>query len=335
MAGRFTAATACSTVVAVSLLALDGAAASPQARWRPLTKLPGIVDVVGPRADGRLVVSTHRGLFLVRRGGGATPYARGAGGYAGAAGEPYIALGTGRRVAGAGCVFARDDVFALDPDSTPGVERIDRRGRVSRFADFPQGGLPSGIAFDTVGRFGYRLLVTVVSDAGTTLHALDCGGRIATIVGGAPRVEGGIALAPRSFGRFAGDLIAPDEHSGRVYAFGPRGGIAIVAVPQLKAGGDIGVESVGFVPPGLGRGVAYMSDLGAPGSPTHGTDSLLVLRGADLARARLATGELVVATEAGARTVAVRCKPGCVVRPVAVGPDATHGEGHITFLPAS
>jgi hypothetical protein len=96
-----------------------------------------------------------------------------------------------------------------------------------------------------------------------------------------------------------------------------------------------GVEGLGFVPRALGRGAAYFSDLGAPGSPTEGNDSLLVLRGQDLARAGLVVGDLVVATEAGARTLAVRCARRCTVRQVAAGPTTTHGEGHITFVPES
>jgi hypothetical protein len=140
-------------------------------------------------------------------------------------------------------------------------------------------------------------------------------------------------VAPRSFGKFAGDLIAPDERTGRILAFAPTGGVALVAASGLPAGGDIGVEGVGFVPPEFGRGAAYFSDLGAPGSPTEGNDSLLVLRGRDLVRAGLVAGELVAATEAGAKTVAVRCTAGCTVRQVAAGPENAHGEGHVTFVP--
>ena len=50
-------------------------------RWRPLVKVSGAFDVVGPRSDGRLLISTTRGLFLYRRGGEATPFARSPGGY--------------------------------------------------------------------------------------------------------------------------------------------------------------------------------------------------------------------------------------------------------------
>ena len=68
-----------------------------------------------------------------------------------------------------------------------------------------------------------------------------------------PRVEGGIAVAPRTFGRFAGQLIAPDEHSGRIFAFDRHGRTRVVSQYRFPAGGDIGVESVGFVPPGFDR----------------------------------------------------------------------------------
>ena len=105
-----------------------------------------------------------------------------------------------------------------------------------------------------------------------TLYALDCCGRSSVILQAGPRVEGGIAVAPRTFGRFACQLIAPDEHSGRIFAFDRRGRTRVVSQYRFPAGGDIGVESVGFVPPGSDRrGAAYLADLGAPGAPTPGT----------------------------------------------------------------
>jgi hypothetical protein len=151
---------------------------------------------------------------------------------------------------------------------------------------------------------------------------------------GAPHVEGGIAVAPRTFGRFGGKLIAVDEVTGAIYAFGPGGRVSLVAESGLPAGGDVGVEAVGFVPPKLGRhGAAYLADMGSPGSPTSGSDSLLILAGTGLSRANLHPGELIVATEAGAKTLAVRCRRLCTVRRVADGPTVTHPEGHITFVP--
>ena len=319
----------------IALLASSVASAAPSlGTWRPVVKAPGIVDVVGPRADGRLVLATHGGLFLMRPTGSPAPFARGPQGYTGSPGEAYLALGSGRRVPGAGCTFRRDVIFVLDPDATPGIVRIGRNGRSSRFADLPAGAFPSGITIDTVGSFGYRLLVTSFAAGSTTLTAFDCWGRNRVVATGAPHVEGGIAVAPRGFGRFGGKLIAPDEVTGRIYAFGPRGLVRLVVESGLPAGGDIGVESVGFVPPKLGRrGAAYLADLGAPGSPTSGSDSLLILAGTDLSRSNLHPGELIVATEAGAKTLAVRCARRCTVRRVADGPTVAHAEGHITFVP--
>ena len=327
--GRFAIA-----VGIVLLTSSVASAASAPGTWRAAAKVPGVLDVVGPRGDGRLVLATHGGLFLMRPGGLPVPYARGPRGYPGSPGEPYIALAKGRRVPGAGCAFGRDVVFALDPDATPGIVRIDRSGLSSRFADLPVGAFPTGITVDTVGRFGYRLLVTSFAVGKTTLHEFDCRGRARAVAGGAPHVEGGIAVAPRTFGRFGGTLIAVSEVTGRIYSFGPGGRVRLVAESRLPAGGDIGVESVGFVPPRLGRrGAAYLADMGAPGSPTSGSDSLLILAGTSLSRANLRPGELVGATEAGARTIAVRCARRCTVRRVADGPTVTHAEGHITFVP--
>jgi hypothetical protein len=67
--------------------------------------------------------------------------------------------------------------------------------------------------------------------------------------------------------------------------------------------------------------------------PTSGSDSLLILAGTALFRAILHPGELIVATEAGAKTLAVRCARLCTVRRMADGPTVTHAEGHITFVP--
>ena len=46
--------------------ARGGSAARSQAevRWRPLPTIPGILDVVGPRTDGRLIVASQAGLIL-------------------------------------------------------------------------------------------------------------------------------------------------------------------------------------------------------------------------------------------------------------------------------
>jgi hypothetical protein len=304
------------------------------ARWHRFTHLRDVVDLTGPRRDGSLTATTSRTLFLLRPGRALSPFARGPGGYRAVAGdEPYIALSPAHRRA-RGCSFGRDAVYALSLGSPPGIVRVSRRGRAGRFADLPGGETPKGIVFDDVGRFGRRLLVVGVAKGKAQIFALDCRGRVETLTRTAPRIEGGIAVAPPSFGRYAGQLIAPDENSGHVIAIDARGAARTIADSGLPTGGDIGIESAGFVPPGFGRGgIAYVADRGVPGNPHPGTDSILGLRGTVLARVGVATGDLLIATEGGAKTISVRCRTTCAVRHVADGPSATHGEGHIAFSP--
>jgi hypothetical protein len=142
-------------------------------------------------------------------------------------------------------------------------------------------------------------------------------------------MEGGVSVAPATFGRFAGDLIAPDENSGSVYAVDPAGRVVTLARSGQPAGGDIGVESAGFVPPGATA--AYLADRFSAGNRHPGDDAILRLSAADLARAGIRGGDLLVATEGGARTIDVRCAAACTVRYVAAGPAIAHPEGHIVF----
>ena len=302
-----------------SLLALGAAAfllpgalsatGKTEIRWRPHVRVHAPFDVIGPRADGRLVIATSKGLYLYRRGARPTPFARGSGGYTPVLGENYATLARERRLRAARCRFRRDDLFVLDPVTNPGVIKVDPRGRATRLVSFP-GAFLAGITFDQFGRFGSRLLVTARVANELTLYAIDCRGRAETVLEHGPQVEGGIAVAPRGFGSFGGRLVAArDEFSGNIYAFDQRGGQTILASPGLPTGADIGVEALGFVPKGFSRQArAYMADAFAPGSPTEGTDSVLSVSGADLVRAGVRAGDLLVATEAGARTIRVRCR---------------------------
>jgi hypothetical protein len=281
-------------------------------------------------------VSAAGRLSLLRPGRAFSAFARGPGGYqAGAGDEPYIALSPAKRPRSAGCSFGRDALYVLSLGSRPGVVVVDARGRARRFAELPAGETPKGIAFDEVGRFGHRLLATGATGSKTDLFILDCRGHVRTLTGSAPRLEGGITVAPGSFGRYAGELIAPDENSGHVIAIDSHGTARTVASSGLPTGGDVGVESAGFVPPGFGSAdAAYLADRGVPGNAHPGTDSILMLRGTALARVGVATGDLLIASEGGAQTIAVRCRETCTVRHIADGPTVTHGEGHIVFGPA-
>jgi hypothetical protein len=138
-------------------------------------------------------------------------------------------------------------------------------------------------------------------------------------------------VAPSTFGKFAGDLIAPDELSGNLYAIAPDGTAQLVATPDLAHGGDVGIEAAGFIPDlDLANATAYFADRATPGNPHPGTDNLLALDGAELARAGGAPGDLLVGTEGGAGLVAVRCDlTSCRVTPIIADNGTSHGEGHI------
>ena len=300
--------------------------------WAPLLHVPGVVDLTGPRRDGSLTLTAGGQLFLLQPSGALRSFARGPGGYATDPGaEAYFALARRRRVPGAHCAFRRDDVYALQV-TPPGVVVVDASGQARSFAALPAGTFPNGITFDEVGRFGRRLLVTAGVNGGTNVYAIDCRGSVRTVAQQAPRMEGGIAVAPRSFGRFAGQLIAPDEIGGGLVAIDAGGRASTVVDSGLAAGGDIGVESIGFVPARFGaRGAAFLADRGTPGNPHPGTDSILTITGSALIGAGVRAGDLLVATEGGADTIAVRCRRTCTVRRIADGPAVAHAEGHIVF----
>jgi hypothetical protein len=301
--------------------------------WVSYRHLAGVVDLAGPRGDGSFTVAAAGRLFILTRAGALRPFARGPGGYLTALGpEPYLATAGGERVPGAGCSFRSGMIFALQPGGRPGIIAVTPDGRAGRFASLPATVAPTGIAFDTTGRFGHRLLVTARSHTGTMVLAIDCAGRARTVTSAAPAMEGGIAVAPASFGRYGGDLIAPSETSGLLYAIAPDGTVATVAVSGLPRGGDIGVESAGFLPPGFGSGAAaYLADRYSKGNRHPGTNSILRLPGAELIKAGARAGDLLAAAEASARTIVVRCTSSCAVRYIAAGPAVTHAEGHIVF----
>jgi hypothetical protein len=308
--------------------------AAALAQWTPLIPQPGALDLTPPRSDGQLVAAANGTLSLLR-GATLTPFARGPGGYGSSTGEPYIALSNHARLGKARCAFRRDDVFALEPsDQAPQVIRVGARdGAASPFASLMPGLFLAGIGFDTSGAYGRRLLVTATSGNTTTLLAIDCKGTVAPLAATAPlHVEGGIAIAPRSFGRFGGDLVAVDENGGDVIVFDRRGRGHTLVASGLPTGGDIGVEAVGFVPAhARASDLALLGDRGGQAQPHPGDDAFLGVRIGSLLRAGARRGDLLAATEGGAQTIAVRCSRSCRVVHVADGPPTAHAEGHIVF----
>jgi hypothetical protein len=292
-------------------------------------------------------VSAHRPLDLVTSGGGAAgleaggrlfqlrasgevvpidPAYRSPGGE-----EPYVAVpAAGHR----GCSFGAGTIYAIRLANGRGVTRISAGGQVRRFAGLRAPGLIDGIAFDETGGFGHRLLVTINHGSTTTIVAINCRGAVTTITRTAPRVEGGIAVAPGAgrFGRFSVDLIAPDETGGRIFAITPKGKSFLVANSGLPHGGDIGVESEAFVP-NRHRFDALVADRLTPGNPHPGDDVVLRLGSSALRAAGVKPYDLLVATEGSAFADAVRCgASGCQVHHVADGPPEAHVEGHIAFV---
>jgi hypothetical protein len=331
--------------VSLSILALLGvelgaatdsqtrARQDPPVAWQAWRTVRGVVDVAGPRSDGRLVVAAHGRLFLLRPADGrlsrfpssGTAYA------ADPKLEPYIAVaGPHQAVPAASCRFPRDAVYAIEPATHPAVLAIAPSGGVRRLAAIHGVQTLNGITFDTGGRFGGRLLAVGLTAAGRGLAlTIDCRGRTRVLTRTAPHLEGGLAVAPAGFGAFAGDLLAPDEVDGRLLAVAPDGSIRDVVAPGQPAGGDIGVESMGVVPPTLGD--AYLADRRSPGNANPGHDAILRLTSDDVRAAGVAPGDLLIALEGGGTTIDVRCTATCSVRTIATAPAGAHAEGSISF----
>lgn len=310
--------------------ALAGAASpgTPQAAvWRPFRHVRGIVDLASPSPAGTIVVAARGRLFTLSPAHGLRPFAPR---YAAPPGlEPYIVRSPGLRVAGAGCAFPAGTTYALRLSGGDGVTAVSPGGTVRKFAVLPRRGLENGIAFDETGRFGHRLLVTTKVGQQTVVSAIDCRGRVQTLTRGAPRVEGGIAVAPAGFGRFGGDLIAPDELSGNIYAIASSGRATRLVASGLPHGQDVGVESEGFVPRVFRS--ALVADRGTARNRHPGDNEILRIPAPALTRAGVRAGDLLVVGEGGAETIDVRCHAACRVRVVAHGPTVAHIEGHVIF----
>ena len=297
-------------------------------RWVPLR---GVVDVVGPRPDGKLVAAAAGRLHLVDPATGATtPF----GSYSTDPGpESYIAMAPGLDVAGSGCRFEAGEIYALELGTPPqAIVRVTVDGAASRFVETPPADLLTGIAFDATGRFGNQLLVAGRPGSRTVLFSIDSRGRLRTLTENAPLIEGGMEVAPQLFGEHGGDLIAADENSGDVVFIRFDGTSGVLIRPDLPAGPDIGVESVGFLPPGfIGRGgTAYVADRRSPGSPTEGTDAIWRVTPELFSQVRIDENDLIVVTETG-KTVVVRCRATCRTFPFGDAAGA-HIEGHVTVV---
>ncbi|HVH65842.1 MAG TPA: hypothetical protein VM674_07365, partial [Candidatus Acidoferrum sp.] len=234
-------------------------------------------------------------------------------------------------VSGAGCSFTADEVFAIRPVNPIGITRVDTSGHASNFANISGVDSLNGIVFDRVGHFDHRLIVTGPHNQHTIVLAVDCKGGRVVITGNAPPVEGGLAIAPSSFGKHGGELIAPDENSGAVWSIAASGRVEQLVQSGIAHGGDIGVESAGFVPEGFvaGGGYAYVADRATSNNPHPGTDSILRIGAAALSQASVRDGDLLIAAEGGAVTIDVACAASCAARTIVSTETTAHIEGHL------
>jgi hypothetical protein len=136
-------------------------------------------------------------------------------------------------------------------------------------------------------------------------------------------------VAPAIFGAYGGDLIAPDEVTGKLYAIAPSGKATLILHSPLRHGQDIGIESEGFVPAHFRY--ALVADRLTPKNRHPGDDVILNLGAEALHRAGVGPGQLLVVNEGGADTIAVSCTTSCRAREVATGPPEAHIEGHVVF----
>jgi hypothetical protein len=110
---------------------------------------------------------------------------------------------------------------------------------------------------------------------------------------------------------------------------------------QAAVGGDLSgpmvlrLADAGIVAPGFSADdAAYLADRFSGGNRHPGTDSILRLPGQELISAGVRAGDLLIATEASARTIVVLCASSCTARSIAAGPAIAHAEGHIAFTSA-
>jgi hypothetical protein len=276
------------------------------------------VDLAGPGGDGSFTVAAAGRLFILSRAGALSPFARGPGGYSTALGpEPYVTMAGNDRVVGTQCSFRSSMIFALQPGGRPGIIPIGADVRARRFASPPATVNPTGITLDATGHFRHKLLVTASNRAETTVRTIDCAGEVRDHQP-CPAMEGGIAVAPASFGRYGGDLVAPSvkpagasSPSGQTAQWSRSGYPACrtAATSASRAAALCRSDSAPATPP--------ISPTGSPRQQDPGTDSILRLPGRELINAGVRPGDLLVATEASARTIVVRCASSCTARYIA------------------
>ena len=199
-------------------------AAATTLTWQSGVHLPGVLDVIGPRSDGRLVVAATGGLYLLDAAGTTTSFAPS---YSPPPGpEPYIAISPGLSDDNGSCVFPRDTVAALDLTSNPpGITLISPTGGLSHLANITGVTGLFGITFDATGQFGHRILVVGIGPwrADHRSRPSIVSVMSALSVSSTSRWRAASPSPRRHSASFAGQLIAPNELDGSIYAVSPAG----------------------------------------------------------------------------------------------------------------
>jgi hypothetical protein len=320
-------------LIGVAVLALwPSAVAADDLAWELWLPIPGVLDIDGPRSDGMFVVVGSAELWLLDPSGQTTPFARGPGGYQEDRGrETYLAMSPAMEVDGADCGWVADETYLLRLHTPFGVNRVNADGTESgSFVNTPGVQYLTAITFDTEGTFKHRMLVLGIAGTRSLVFAIDCNGRVEVVARNLPALEGQMAVAPASFGAFAGNLIIPDE-TGRILAVAPDGKLAVVmAAPP--AGVDRRIGALSFVPEGFTErgGDMYHADQKTPGSAVVGTDTMLRIQGEQLIAAGVRDGDLLATAEIGGALLDVRCADSCTVTKL-IGNGKSHAEGHFAF----
>ena len=255
---------------AARLLVLAGllaAAAVPAGAQAPPVLHVRVFNQTGIKLTGVLwtgarflyVENTTNAIFSGSAAGGALePFAK----------LPEVTEETRCAVAPARSGFPAGDLFCHVPDNR--VFRISADGKtVSVFATLPVTDASDGmLAFDTVGRFGRRLVAATgrsgsVSANGGTVFTIDAAGTVRRVGDYAgPGGADGLAIAPARFGSLAGAALLtvdPGPDQGTVVAMDAAGATRTIA--HLPDGPN---PIVAVRPPGKARQAAkaglYLSD---------------------------------------------------------------------------
>ena len=143
-----------------------------------------------------------------------------------------------------------------------------------------------------------------------------------------------MAVAGAGFGRFAGQLVAPDENGGVIRAFAAAGRRACSPPRGCPRAATSAWRAWASCRGASGRAGRRCSPTASRPAPRTRAATPCSPSAAGRCGARAcAAGDLLAVTEAGALTIAIRCARRCSVRRVAEGPAITHAEGHIAFVP--